>query len=58
MPPQTNVYDAAAKGKQALVFGQGLLGFFKSKAELAGGWSTVRTLGHGARRTTRRPVWE
>jgi hypothetical protein len=58
MPPQTNVYDDAAQAKQAPVFGKGLMGFFKSKAEPAKGWSTVRTLGHSTRRTARRPVWE
>lgn len=54
MPPQTNVYDAAPQAKPA----KGLLGFFKSKAEPANGWSTVRTLGHTTRRAARRPVWE
>lgn len=58
MPPQTNVYDAAAQAKRAPVFGQGLMGLFKSKSEPAQGWSTVRTLGHDTRRSARRPVWE
>lgn len=54
MPPQTNVYDAAAQAKQS----KGLMGFFKSQAEPAKGWSTVRTLGHSTKRAARRPVWE
>ncbi len=58
MPPQTNVYDDALQAKQAPMASRGFLGFFKSKAEPAKGWSTVRTLGHSTRRTARRPVWE
>lgn len=58
MPPQTNVYVNAPQAKQAPASGKGLLSFFKSKAEPAQGWSTVRTLGHSTRRTARRPVWE
>jgi len=54
MPPQTNVYDNAPQAKPA----KGFLGFLKSKAEPAMGWSTVRTLGQSTRRTARRPVWE
>jgi hypothetical protein len=54
MPPQTNVYDDALQAKKA----KGLMSFFKSKAEPAKGWSTVRTLGHSTRRAARRPVWE
>lgn len=54
MPPQTNVYVNAPQADQA----KGVLNFFKSKAEPAKGWSTVRTLGHSTRRTARRPVWE
>jgi hypothetical protein len=58
MPPQTNVYDDALQAKSAPASGRGFLSFFKSNAEPAKGWSTVRTLGHSTRRTARRPVWE
>ena len=58
MPPQTNVYDDAPKAKPAPKASRGLMGFFKSPAEPAKGWSTVRTLGHSTRRAARRPVWE
>lgn len=54
MPPQTNVYVNAPQAKPA----KGLMSFFKSPAEPAKGWSTVRTLGHSTRRAARRPVWE
>lgn len=54
MPPQTNVYDNASPVKST----KGFMGLFKSQAEPAKGWSTVRTLGHSTRRTARRPVWE
>jgi len=65
MPPQTNVYDAAAQAKQ----GKGLMGLFKSQAGPNRRWfgqshigPTVRALGDArsssARRSARRPVWE
>lgn len=61
MPPQTNVYDAAAQAKQ----GKGLMGLFKSQAgpnRRSFGQSTVRALGDSwsssTRRSARRPVWE
>lgn len=54
MPPQTNVYVTAPQAAKA----KGFIGFFKSKAERAQDWSTVRTLGQDSRRTPRRPVWE
>ena len=54
MPPQTNVYVNAPQAPKA----KGFMGFFKSKAEPAQGWSTVRTLGQTTRRAARRPVWE
>jgi len=60
MPPQTNVYDAAAQAKP----GKGLMGLFKSQAGPNRRWfgqSTVRALGDtwsNTRRSARRPVWE
>jgi len=64
MPPQTNVYDAAAQAKP----GKGLMGLFKSQAGPNRRWfghvshgQTVRALGDTwstTRRSARRPVWE
>ena len=54
MPPQTNVYVNAPQAPKA----KGFMGFFKSKAEPAPGWSTIRTLGQTNRRAARRPVFE
>ncbi|HJV40574.1 hypothetical protein [Caulobacter sp.] len=54
MPPQTNVYVNAPQAAKA----KGFMGFSKSKAEPAQGWSTIRTLGQVTRRAARRPVWE
>jgi len=60
MPPQTNVYGAAAQAKP----GKGLMGLFKSQAGPNRRWfgqSTVRALGDTwstTRRSARRPVWE
>ncbi|MDR6624623.1 hypothetical protein [Caulobacter segnis] len=54
MPPQTNVYVTAPQTAKA----KGFMGFFKPKAKLEQGWSTIRSLGHSPRRASRQPVFE
>jgi hypothetical protein len=58
MPPQTNVYVSAPQAASSAARSNGLLGFFKAKAEGGHDWTTVRAFGSSKRRTARLPVLE
>lgn len=58
MPPQTNVYVTAPQVVASAAKAKGFMSFFKSKAEAAHDWTTVRALGQSTRRVPRSPVLE